>query len=357
MQITETDVMKSWNRSDRESVVTILCITFNHVDYIKETLDSLLYQKTNFAFEILIHDDASTDGTSDVIREYEKKFPSMVKAVIQQENQYSKRPVAGLRFLFPLVKTKYVAICDGDDFWSSEYKLQKQIAIMEKNKRISLVHSDINHLVKKSSGEYLKCNNVNNKLQYTPAHGNFKEEHWFDLGIYTCTMLFRLEVVNYILESAVFAEDIQSGDNLIVSVASQLGDIFYIDEALATYRIHKTSITRRVRNTKVRLAFGLHVTRKFLCKYLRKDENYIESVLSSSFEKVYRSVLRYGKFSDVQEYLVPLKPSKTQLMYAYFLLCIGFPHLYSIYLNLRKNIKYHYYYHLAGDYHTRKENK
>ncbi len=117
--------------------VSICCVTYNQASYIKASLDSFLMQETNFDFEIIIHDDASTDGTSDIIREYEKKYPNIIKPQIQIENQWSKG-VRGIfsRFTFPRSAGKYIALCEGDDYWTDPLKLQKQVDFLENNEEV-----------------------------------------------------------------------------------------------------------------------------------------------------------------------------------------------------------------------------
>lgn len=120
-------------------LVSISCITYNHEKYIEKAINSFLEQKTNFKFEILIYDDASTDNTQNIIKEYQKKYPEIIKPILSRENKYSK----GLRRVTYLynhnrARGKYVAICEGDDYWIDEYKLQKQIDYMEKNKFCTL---------------------------------------------------------------------------------------------------------------------------------------------------------------------------------------------------------------------------
>lgn len=118
-------------------MVSICCLAYNHKDYIRKALDSMLCQKTDFKFEILINDDCSTDGTTEIIKEYEAKYPDIIKPLYHSENQYSKSYRQGnmmsITFNFPRVKGKYVAMCEGDDFWTDEHKLQKQVDIMEAN--------------------------------------------------------------------------------------------------------------------------------------------------------------------------------------------------------------------------------
>jgi glycosyltransferase involved in cell wall biosynthesis len=119
---------------DNEVKVSICCTTYNHEKYIKRTLEGFLAQKTNFKYEIIIHDDASTDHTVDIIKSYEREYPDIIHGIYQQENQYSKGKRITQDFIAPKTKGKYVAICEGDDYWTSSYKLQKQVEALEQNK-------------------------------------------------------------------------------------------------------------------------------------------------------------------------------------------------------------------------------
>lgn len=113
-------------------IVSICCITYNQRDYIRQCLDGFLMQKTSFPLEIIVHDDASTDGTQDVIKEYAKKHPELFQIIIQKENQYSQG-VNVLNNVFSCARGKYIAICEGDDYWTDPLKLQKQVDFLEKN--------------------------------------------------------------------------------------------------------------------------------------------------------------------------------------------------------------------------------
>lgn len=114
-------------------VVSICCVTYNHERFIRDCLNGFLIQETTFPVEILIHDDASTDRTADVIKEYEKVYPYLIKAVYQKENKWSKGIRPNPEFNFPRAKGKYIAFCEGDDYWSSKEKLQRQFDILEEN--------------------------------------------------------------------------------------------------------------------------------------------------------------------------------------------------------------------------------
>lgn len=119
--------------------VSICCITYNQEQYIAQTLESFLMQKADFKYEILINDDASTDNTANIIREYEKKYPDIIKPIYQKQNQYSRgvtNPSGA--FNYPRAKGRYTAMCEGDDYWTDEYKLKKQVDFLEKHKDCSL---------------------------------------------------------------------------------------------------------------------------------------------------------------------------------------------------------------------------
>lgn len=121
-------------------LLSICCITFNHAPYIAKCLDNFLAQIVNFPIEILVHDDASTDGTADIIRNYEEKYPNIFSVIYQSENQYSQgRMYIYDDILFPKARGKYIAICEGDDYWTDTYKLQKQVDFLEKNLDYSIV--------------------------------------------------------------------------------------------------------------------------------------------------------------------------------------------------------------------------
>ena len=117
-------------QNNEKPLVSICCITYNHAAYIRDCLEGFVMQQTDFPFEVLIHDDASTDGTADIIREYEAKYPDIIKPVCQTENQYSKG-VDVSSYNWNRVKGKYIALCEGDDFWCEPQKLQLQFDFME----------------------------------------------------------------------------------------------------------------------------------------------------------------------------------------------------------------------------------
>lgn len=118
-------------KSHNDTLVSVYCATYNHVTFIRQCLEGFVMQKTSFPFEVLIHDDASTDGTQDIVREYAARYPDIIKPIYQKENQFSRGVKIYLTYVFPRVKGKYIAMCEGDDYWTDPYKLQKQVDFLE----------------------------------------------------------------------------------------------------------------------------------------------------------------------------------------------------------------------------------
>ena len=118
---------------ERPVMVTVYAVAYNHAKYIRQALDGILMQETNFRFEILVHDDASTDETADIIREYEAKYPELIKSIIQKENLYSRHIPRNKNYLLPMTRSKYIALCECDDYWTDHLKLQRQFDALEKH--------------------------------------------------------------------------------------------------------------------------------------------------------------------------------------------------------------------------------
>jgi len=111
--------------------VSILCITYNHASFIRQCLEGFIAQKTDFPIEVIIHDDASTDGTADIIREYEKKYPDIINWIYQTENQYSKGTDFFKKYLLDQAVGKYIAMCEGDDYWIDDGYINEGVKFLE----------------------------------------------------------------------------------------------------------------------------------------------------------------------------------------------------------------------------------
>ena len=114
-----------------QPLVSIVSMAFNHAAFLRDCLDGLVMQETGFPYEVIVHDDASTDGSAEIIEEYASKYPGLIQPILQQENQYSKKVHIGNTFIYPKVRGKYIAMCEGDDYWTDPHKLQRQVDFLE----------------------------------------------------------------------------------------------------------------------------------------------------------------------------------------------------------------------------------
>lgn len=235
---TEAEVMKRWKSDCAQPTVSVCCITYNHKDYIAQAIDSFLMQETDFPFEILIHDDASTDGATEIIRSYENKYPHIIKTVIQDENQYSK----DVRFIFPnfllpIAKGKYIALCEGDDYWTSNTKLSKQLHFMDKNLSYSCCFHAVNQ----------KDDTLNKKLSLTrlPLSGDtfyFKDvlKSYF---IPTLSLFFRKELMPINIPSY---KKKMFGDVFMQLILTSNGPAYYFNEVMGVYRHHDAGVSKGI---------------------------------------------------------------------------------------------------------------
>jgi glycosyltransferase involved in cell wall biosynthesis len=213
-------------------IVTIRCVTFNHVNFIRDAVEGFLMQETTFPVQILIYDDASTDGTSDVVREYEQQYPQLIHAIIPSENQYSKGIKNGV-FFAPLIKGEFVAICEGDDYWITKDKLQKQISILIGDRSLSLVF----HNAWVKHGNCLADYFINRGIQ---KHRFTIEDiilnDWF---IATASIVYRAS--HHDLNPCM---SFTLGGDMVRQMTSGLhGDLQYLDEVASVYRRHEGGVS------------------------------------------------------------------------------------------------------------------
>ena len=129
--------------NDDNILVSIQCLVYNQEPYLRQCLDGFVMQKTNFRFEAIVHDDVSTDGSAAIIREYADKYPDIIKPIYETENQYSKHDGSLRRIVNSACKGKYIAFCEGDDYWTNPLKLQKQVDFLEANPDYGMVYGKV----------------------------------------------------------------------------------------------------------------------------------------------------------------------------------------------------------------------
>lgn len=221
-------------KTDTNVMVSICCLTYNHENYIKDALDSFLMQQTNFVFEVLIHDDASTDNTAKIIEQYKKLYPEIIKPIIQTENQRSKLG-GGMnpRFNYPRAQGKYIALCEGDDYWTDPTKLQKQVDFLEANEEFTLVAG--NSLLIDEKGAKIR----ENLSKERPIHLKqiLKKNI---LGSATASLFFRKDCLDS--KYSTLTSKFPFGDWLLSAYCISKGKGYILEDVLSAYRVHQTGV-------------------------------------------------------------------------------------------------------------------
>jgi len=247
---------QSWD-VDTQPLVSISCRTYNQEKFIRAAIEGILMQKTTFPVELIIHDDASTDSTTDIIRDYESKYPHIIKPIYQEENQYSKGIKIGVKYIHPQIKGKYYAICEGDDYWIDPLKLQKQVDILEGNDEVGIVHTGFI--------KYDMINNVKTE-QRVKVIGEPLDYYLNSWRLKTATVMFRtkfLDLVANVSQNPIISKS-PYGDRVVYTTIAANSQIYYLDEITAVYRIYPGPSASRQKNPK----------KKYEIKYLMTKVDY-----------------------------------------------------------------------------------
>lgn len=214
-------------------LVSIICDTYNHADYIEDALNSFLAQQTDFAFEVLVHDDASTDGTTDIIRRYANAYPDIIKPAYEETNQYTPGGRHNFDVQSARVRGSYVALCEGDDYWTDVHKLQRQFDALETHPEIDIcTHAGIrvDARTKKALGAV------------TPqvSDGIISVEEVIEGGggyVVTNSIFMRAETYIHPPQAVV---DFNL-DYMIQIAASMRGGMYYLKDCMSAYRVATTN--------------------------------------------------------------------------------------------------------------------
>lgn len=223
--------------------VSIICNTYNHGSYIRDALESFVMQKTDFQFEVLVHDDASTDNTAEVVREYEEKYPNLIKPIYQTVNQHSQKVNINKNFQLPRIKGKYVALCEGDDYWTDPLKLQKQYDFMENHPEYSLCACSVAWLNMETGKQFSQCTTTVDRDISIEEIIEEKKGRIFQ----TASMFIKADVFS---ERPQWLYSFPIGDTSMAMHAALNGKIRMMAEEMAVYRnMAVGSWTARMRNS------------------------------------------------------------------------------------------------------------
>jgi glycosyltransferase involved in cell wall biosynthesis len=280
---------------NQKPLVSIICATYNQKDYIAQTIEGFLMQKVDFPIEIIIHDDASNDGTADIIRKYEAEHPDLIKGIYQTENQYSKQVSMWDKFIYPQAHGKYYAECEGDDYWTDPNKLQRQIDFLESHPEYILSHTSFKYY-DQTNKKFLEDNSVaeNSRIQkecpekiglYILDHNKYR--------VQTVTTVYRSDLLPQMTDKFAKSSYFMMGDTQLFFFAFQNGKIHYDPSVTSVYRLSPNSACKRGEKNKAHYRFNLSCEemRVYLSKYI-DDQKTIQK-----FRKAFgRALIRYATF-------------------------------------------------------------
>lgn len=230
------------NETDKRPVmVSVKCLAYNHEKFIRQALDGFVMQKTNFRYEVLIHDDASTDSTAAIITEYAEKYPDIIKPLLEKENLFSKPDGDHInQTILPALRGKYIALCEGDDYWTDPNKLQKQVDFMESHPDFTFCfHNAILHFENGSQPDKPFTNLETREYSEKELIDDWKAP--------TAAFLFPSKILNSpIYQQVLASKKLIVGDNPLMRTCMHYGRAYAFAEPMSVYRIQPTGATQHL---------------------------------------------------------------------------------------------------------------
>jgi len=313
--------------SDKKPLVSVISITYNQEPYIRDCLEGFLMQKTDFPVEIIIHDDASTDHTADIIREYYEKRPDLFHVIIERENCFSKhRPI--MAPLYEMAQGKYIANCEGDDYWTDPLKLQKQFDFMEKNPDYIMCSGCTQIYIQNSSTYYSN--------QFFQKSRDLTAEAFLLNGpTLTCTSFFKKEtIIDYLAwRKGSSCSRIPIGDTPLFLYFTTHGKCHYENEIVSCYRIHNSSTTHGAFETRLRFLrnnthIKLKLNREFQIGFPEKRiiNCYVYTALKEMIKRGCKDRNIIGKLKRVHKHWSPCITD--EFVFFLYSLIVSHPFLY-----------------------------
>lgn len=231
----EQEIISKWQQDRLKPVISIGCIAYNHEPYIEDALRGFLIQETDFPFEIIIHDDASTDKTTEIIRSYATEYPNIIKPIFQSVNQYRQCNFKPGLTTLQACNGDYIALCEGDDYWIDPMKLQKQFEFLEQNNDYSFCFHKVNIYQQNTQRMLRYITNPKENLIHTS-----KSILMGPMVISTLSIMFR----NIIKEWPKCTMSLPFGDKTLEKLLALYGNGYCINEVMAVYRDHSGGVTK-----------------------------------------------------------------------------------------------------------------
>lgn len=294
-------------------LISILMITFNQEKFIAQAIESALMQHANFKYEIVIGEDCSTDRTRDIVLEYQEKYADRIKLLLQSENVGMHKNFVDTYYA---CKGKYIALLEGDDYWTDPNKLQKQVDFLENNPDFAIcfhnmwiIDEDKPHLIRESNIKQKEITDIN-----TLARGNY---------IYTASCVFRN---NFIILPDWFYQ-CPVGDYPLHLLNAQYGKIKFINEIMGVYRVHKGGAWENT-NLSYRLEKWAEMIEILKSKFDSKVNEILNNSLHKSYFELAGYYLKNGNFEKNKFYLTKFRKNNTNWWHPIMIACLRIKYLF-----------------------------
>jgi len=297
-------------------ILSVHMITYNHENYIAQAIDSILMQKTTFPFEIVIGEDCSTDKTREIVFEYAKKYSDIIKVITSYKNVGA---INNFIRTLKACKGKYIAFCEGDDYWIDPYKLQKQVDFLEANPEYGLIHTD-SLIFNEWKNNFIKSKNKKDKR--IVKSGDIFVDLIRDNFIRTLTVVVRTELVNKALKCIGDKYySFKMGDYPLWLEISKNCKIKYLNDITAVYRIHLNSSSwPKDINKQYEFIKSIYQVKFYFCKKYNLDQSVENYIKQNYYHYILSRSLSWGtkKFIDKNIYknYKPITSKEKILFYA-----------------------------------------
>lgn len=322
----EKEITQTWNKSSIP-IVSICCVTYNHEKYISEAINGFLLQKTNFPFEIVLGEDCSTDATLKIVQKYKDMYPNLIKIITYEKNMGAAE---NFKNVYESLKSKYIAFCEGDDYWTDIHKLQKQVDFLENNSDFMICcHRSEN--IEQSSQVIIS------------SYPNIKQEKdmtindLFNANIAnTCTFVYR----NANIKIPDFFKELKLGDWPLHMLHAEYGKIKYFPQSMSVYRVHSGGSWTSADNIQ-RLDAAIEVLKKMNIYFKNRYALQINKLINRSIFEKALSCLEIKQYSTADNYYQGLCEAETInfLSRMKYILKRKYPFIYNLILSFYRKIK------------------
>ncbi|TVR41921.1 MAG: glycosyltransferase [Cryomorphaceae bacterium] len=298
-----------------EGTQPLLCVrtmTFMHEKYIESCLEGVLMQETTFPVKMFVHDDASTDKTREILQKYERAYPQLIKVYYQEENTYQLKRKHGTyhgrrRAFFDWIDAKYVALCEGDDYWTDPTKLQKQVSYLESNPDCSMSFHNVERLNEQTGTRRLFME------QYEKQDYEFADilKHWL---VPTCSIVYRREMY----ELPDWWGNVSNGDYLQQLMLASKGYLHRIEGVMGVYRKHEGGMSQQFRQRSVLLLNLVYMFRMLDMdtggQYRKEIEEAVDAWVMNSYAADMKQRIEQDFIADLDRLSSQLTPAQVLKM-------------------------------------------